>query len=196
MNKVGTDIHLIIEKQDDSGVWKTLRGSNKIIEEFEADDRDYALFARVADIRNGYGFAGVKIFDPYVPLFPNRGLPDDFKLKKGDWLGDHGFTWMYLFEILDADWTITNKNHCLVDRDQYDQLKQDGYPKTYCADAWGHGIKKTEDSEIFESDLSYNYLRTTFESCPFENSGFLKMCKFLGEKYKPEKIRIIMGFDS
>lgn len=39
--------------------------------------RNYNLFAILADVRNGYGFAGVKTGDRYKPISEPRGLPDD-----------------------------------------------------------------------------------------------------------------------
>lgn len=39
--------------------------------------RNYNLFAILADVHNGYGFAGCDTGDPFVPIAPPRGLPDD-----------------------------------------------------------------------------------------------------------------------
>lgn len=42
--------------------------------------RHYYLFAMLADVRNGFGFAGVSIFEPLEPIAQPRGLPDDFQM--------------------------------------------------------------------------------------------------------------------
>lgn len=41
------------------------------------DDRNYNVFGILADVRNGYGFAGVDTGDGFVPIDSPRGLPDD-----------------------------------------------------------------------------------------------------------------------
>lgn len=70
---MGTDIH---------GVWQKNDGSKWVdIESNYEQDRHYQLFAVLADVRNGYGFAGVVTGEPVVPVSPPRGLPPDFAMR-------------------------------------------------------------------------------------------------------------------
>jgi len=84
-------------------------------------DRDYTLFAILAGVRNGFGFAGCYRHEPLVPIAEGRGLPyfiekdeeyysTDFynrwhgkydnEPEMGVYLGDHSFTYMNIDEIL------------------------------------------------------------------------------------------------
>jgi hypothetical protein len=40
-------------------------------------NRNYDVFSILADVRNGYGFAGVKTSSGFTPIAGGRGLPDD-----------------------------------------------------------------------------------------------------------------------
>lgn len=51
-------------------------GTGRYTDQF-FDDRNYDVFAILADVRNGYGFAGVDTGDGFVPISPPRGLPRD-----------------------------------------------------------------------------------------------------------------------
>lgn len=81
---MGTDIHLQVEVRDEDG-WKiSPRKPFKIYgdEGFSWDEdpsgRHYDLFAFLADVRNGYGFAGVVRGSKIDPQFSGRGLPKDY----------------------------------------------------------------------------------------------------------------------
>lgn len=94
-------------------------------------DRCYLLFAFLADVRNGFGFAGIFTHKPVEPISEPRGLPSEFPeiadgtyefpkavtldgkgnpipdtLSRWDrddyvWFGDHSFSWLTIDEILD-----------------------------------------------------------------------------------------------
>lgn len=88
-------------------------------------DRDYTLFAILAGVRNGRGFAGVYRHEPLNPIAEGRGLPmwlsvkeectedlynqwydgfgDEYEDEFGTWLGDHSHTYMTLREIISWD---------------------------------------------------------------------------------------------
>jgi hypothetical protein len=85
------------------------------------DDRNYFLFAILADVRNGYGIE---------PLSEPRGVPADscypIKYIVNEWEGDgHSHSYFTLKELLDVDWS----KYCVklpeVDRtDWLDDFKQ------------------------------------------------------------------------
>jgi hypothetical protein len=70
---MGTDIHGVFQK----------RAGNEWVDIPHNYDhgRDYYLFAILADVRNGFGFAGAEIFTPVKPISEPRGLPADFQVE-------------------------------------------------------------------------------------------------------------------
>lgn len=69
---MGTDIHGIFQAKRD-GRWQDVQSTFN-------EDRHYFLFAWLADVRNGYGFAGIKTHEPLVPLSEPKGYPEDFEV--------------------------------------------------------------------------------------------------------------------
>lgn len=122
---MGTDIHLAAEYYQE-GRWHLAHIELPCY-------RNYRAFAILADVRNGYTFAGFDTGDPVIPISYPRGLPDDmseelralldnedeeddWQLDQEDltsildeeeqhhlWLGDHSFSWVTLQELLDYD---------------------------------------------------------------------------------------------
>jgi hypothetical protein len=118
---MGTDIHAVFQRKTADG-WED-------VPSFFEQDRHYYLFSILAGVRNGYGFAGVKTYEPVEPISEPRGLPEDFEgdadehrvsgadllppymreysesdlKEKGYlsvWLGDHSHSWLTADEIL------------------------------------------------------------------------------------------------
>lgn len=73
---MGTDIHGVFQKKTADG-WKSV-ASNYY------EDRHYALFAWLGDVRNGFGFAGVPTHDRIEPLSACRGFPEGFDVIDGE----------------------------------------------------------------------------------------------------------------
>lgn len=72
------------------------------------DNRNYTLFALLADVRNGRGFAGVRTGDRITPLSDPRGVPTDasygWLATVDSWGPDlHSHTWFTLAELLEAN---------------------------------------------------------------------------------------------
>jgi hypothetical protein len=71
---MGTDIHGVFQRRNPATAqWED------IPHKYEAG-RDYYLFAMLAGVRNGFGFAGCEIFEPLTPIAEPRGYPDDFQV--------------------------------------------------------------------------------------------------------------------
>ena len=71
---MGTDIHGVFQRHDAAtNTWHD-------VESTYGQDRHYQLFAVLAGVRNGYGFAGVPTGEPVTPIAPQRGYPADFAL--------------------------------------------------------------------------------------------------------------------
>ena len=71
---MGTDIHGVFQRLD-----KTTGQWHDVASNYE-QDRHYQLFAVLADVRNGYGFAGIPTGEVVTPIAKRRGLPADFAM--------------------------------------------------------------------------------------------------------------------
>lgn len=115
---MGCDIHAMVQAKKD-GQWVD------VVSDWE-QDRHYFLFAWLADVRNGFGFAGSATHRPIKPIAERRGLPDDFEVDGDEhkvtdiavlgrragylepdeepnlWMGDHSHSWLTFDEILSA----------------------------------------------------------------------------------------------
>lgn len=99
---MGCDIHLYFEKKNEDNTWEAIEIDPRLI----PDDRNYAVFGFLAGIRD----------DEVEPQFAGRGIPLDTSLpskKNGDfYIGDFGFTYAYLDEILSAPWKENELDQC------------------------------------------------------------------------------------
>ena len=72
---MGTDIHSIAQVNRD-GRWQTVAVG------IDGDRRSYNTFAMLADVRNGYGFAGCRTSTGFPVIHEPRGLPEDLKTNE------------------------------------------------------------------------------------------------------------------
>lgn len=74
---MGCDIHSVAQVL--KGLkWKT------VLQDVAGDNRNYDTFAVLANVRNGYGFAGCDTGDGYEPICEPKGFPEDFLLRPDD----------------------------------------------------------------------------------------------------------------
>lgn len=83
---MGCDIHMFVEVKND-GKWKAVPRRTRPEPEYSQwdkrtiecpyDDRNYDLFAMLANVRNGVGFAGIRTGEGFVPISMPKGFPDD-----------------------------------------------------------------------------------------------------------------------
>jgi hypothetical protein len=114
------------------------------------DDRNYDLFALLADVRNGYGFAGTPRGNRIEPLSEPRGVPDDASftwLETVDsWSVDmHSHSWFTLAELVAWQEAGRLKPHMVrtgvIPASVYEQLKRDGgEPQGWSGSVSGVGI--------------------------------------------------------
>ena len=65
------------------------------------DHRCYDVFAILANVRNGHGFAGIDTGDGFIPIAPQRGLPADMVPDANEYdHGEHSFSHLTLAELL------------------------------------------------------------------------------------------------
>lgn len=153
---MGTDIHLQVQGKNKDGKWewvkrppfKTWRVDRDDFD-FDADPtgRDYNLFAILAGVRNGYGFAGTYRHEPVSPWFEGRGLPDGMTDEDcervddsvpaygDDWIGDHSFTHATLAELRAAPWDHEFHQFGVVNPQNFKVWREKGMP-----DEWSGGI--------------------------------------------------------
>jgi hypothetical protein len=131
---MGTDIHFYVQKKDpETGDWTYAEAPPPTSEfdiSWEKDHgdkewfrrswysgRNYNLFAILANVRNGSGFAGVDTGDGFRTMTSEqRGLPDDFVVT--EWMREHdnpeyghSANWVSLKEVLDFPWRDLETNH-------------------------------------------------------------------------------------
>lgn len=171
---MGTDIHPVVERRSANG-WERVRapskkdGNSSVIAQ-----RNYDLFAILADVRNGSGFAGVATGDRMVPIAGPRGLPSDFDSTSPAhtpeecddpkwcdhalWMGDHSESWVTLEELLAYDWQRVRRKTGIVSLPEYARwLKRGGTggPREYCGGISGPDIVVLSEDELMDtSDYS------------------------------------------
>jgi hypothetical protein len=90
------------------------------------DDRNYDMFAMLADVRNGFGTAGIDRGDGFNVIAAPRGVPGDMCEELADrWSVDeeacHTPTWLLLSELLAFDWSQVSVRRGYVRSEVYDQ---------------------------------------------------------------------------
>ena len=131
---MGCDIHICIEAWSERETFRTLfkgdrrlllpRGWSCVNEWKDEEDesrypltwchRNYNLFAILADVRNGIGFAGIDTGEGFIPISAPKGLPDDVTAEVKQWsdgwgVDGHSHSFLTLAEIFEFDWTRTTK---------------------------------------------------------------------------------------
>ena len=228
---MGTDIHLYVEKFED-GKWHGVEPPYDTgygykswspfykyrsfdFNEPDPEARNYRVFAFLADVRNGFGFAGLVSHRPISPQFAGRGIPEDTSWHweydeetgetiSGVWIGDHSFTWATLTELLSAPWDMEFHSTGIVDRDGYESWKENGVPHEWSLGVGGYLVRKlplNEFERLYKAGKlgEHDYTRVRWTWRPLENCGFKR---WVFEVLKPlagddtDSIRVLMGFDS
>ena len=183
------------------------------------DDRNYKVFAMLAGVRNGFGFAGVETHVPIVPISQPRGLPEHLGIKETDWetspaskryfsssdFGDHSFSWVTLSELINWDgWYKTLKLRGIVEKREWLRMKEsgDGRPNEWCGGISGGDIAivSPENANV---DSNYTHVEFSWE-VPFNETcatfkawvDYLKLKHGYRLEKDPAAIRLVFGFDS
>ena len=171
---MGCDIHFYTERRNTvTGQWEfvgeVIREGDWVTANSLYDGRNYNLFAILANVRNGRGFAGVKTGEGFEPISFPRGVPPDasaeYKSLSDQMDGDgHSHSYLTLRELLDYDWTQTSKLQGWVKIEQWlDWSRWDrgqGYgPNSYCGGVSGAGVVHLSASQMDELTKGKIYLR-------------------------------------
>ena len=164
---MGCDIHLYAEKLDKDGQWVTA-------DEWKVDEddgkkyvpwgsgfysgRNYELFAILADVRNGRGFAGIDTGDRVNPIDNPRGLPNnvcpEVEAQNESWGVDgHSHSYFTLAELLAYDWTQVSTRRGVVSAKEYNQWRRWGKkygeaPSSWCGDVRGPSINHVSNATM------------------------------------------------
>ncbi len=167
---MGTDIHLFVEKRKPGGRWQSAdtwtpdeySDKKKPPLRVAYDDRfyrsrNYDLFAILANVRNGRGFAGCITGQGFNPIDLPRGLPADVtsqvKRESDQWGSDgHSHSHFTVAEILSFDWTQkTGLQGWLNAVQAEDWLRVRSFkpfPEEYCGDVTGWSVVKISMAEM------------------------------------------------
>jgi hypothetical protein len=169
-------------------------------------DRNYTVFAALADVRNGRGFAGVYTHDPITPISLPRGIPDDITPETRSILSDeHSGTWLGLDEVMHHDWGEAMRVGGVVDLDQYRVFVQQGRPDSWCGDVSGGAVVKVSMEQAntllangaTAASHPHTYVHIAWaDSLPEYAEAFLERMKLLAITVGEAKCRLVFDFDS
>lgn len=221
---MGTDIYMQIEVRID-GKWEWLQSFfpyyiNKDLT-IVPDDRNYILFAILANVTNGYNFNGFLPEKLYNPIDKPRGIPEDISedlkdaIENEEILGEHSFSHLNGKELREYDWEQITKLRGLVTMNEYKKFQETGDPKAWVGRVNEKTTKiisnKKMDDLIKNQENHYEnviYLTQIELEKPYKEivGGYSYWSysqiydNLIGDKYhnkiKPEDIRIVFGFDS
>ena len=227
---MGCDIHFYVEKKE-AGKWVTAdKWSNPYSDDHKDVDskdefygnRNYDLFAILANVRNGYGFAGSPTGFGFVPICEPKGFPEDAceEVKElCEHCGEHTPSWLTLKEILDYDWTQRTVKQCSVSAWQYFEWsrwrkgKGEELPEEYCSWSSGDYITEAKMERLVEPyrKLQYAEAEKELKKLDHKQNCYLliempyhKLCQNfwyntiprLLRLGNPEDVRAVFWFDS
>lgn len=203
-----------VTRFSDGEIWT----SNELLTTEPYHGRNYNLFAILADVRNGHGFAGVKTGKGFNPIAEPRGLPEDISNYAANELeesADHSHSHIYLAELLNYNWDQETTHYGTVDAKQYIHWRNNGKPDSWCGSVMGGGVQNVSneymESLIKNTDFEFEYdwnsgkphYYTQIEwTEPYRDSvgDFLTVTvpklQEISNLNGVEDVRIVFGFDS
>lgn len=186
---MGCDIHAVFQAKK-NGRW--------IDVESEYDERrHYFLFAWLANVRNGYGFAGVPTHDPVSPIAEPRGVPKGLTLENdehnGKWLGDHSHSWLTADEIMSAPRPESGIMRTgVIPIEAYRQWDGKSRPKEWLGDIVGRNVVVAESPRLITKETTH--VRIEWPMPANSLDYFIDEIRNLMSKHG--EVRIVFGFDS
>jgi hypothetical protein len=219
---MGCDIHLTVEVKKNKK-WKHFEKTETLhygVDNKHSYERSifnpgrcYDLFAILADVRNGRGFAGCKTGEGFDPISDPRGVPKDaspeYKAAVKDAEGDgHSHSYHTLKQLQDYPWKDKKVIHTkLVDLKTYERWKasKELFPTCCCGDAWSTNIIKLPEDEYPELKSNPEkyagkeiYIQARWETTYYDSVEFFvdNIMPKLAELGPPEDVRICFFFDN
>jgi hypothetical protein len=211
---MGTDIH---------GVWQKRAGKEwQDIPSMYEQERHYSLFAVLAGVRNGYGFAGIRTGEPVTPIAEPRGIPADFACVDDEhpvasfdviddsrreeqerdkdlnvWLGDHSHSWLTGAEILAWAETAPEVVKCgVLTREVYEKWDGKSCPENYNGGVMGARVVTIDDSGVARATTpNWTHVSVHWDSSLKEDLAYFfdEVARLVAEH---GEIRFVFGFDS
>jgi hypothetical protein len=209
---MGTDIHMQVQGRRADGTWEFIKrapfaryGDPDFDWGTDPTQRNYDVFALLADVRNGSGFAGVYRHEPVHPQFPDRGFPEGYEdpspegdeddpeyaawrkeFKAGDfWWGDHSATWATMAELLQVPWEVEYKSGGVVAVESFKVWQKKGIPDSWSGGISGPGIITHKDPEEYARMIAAGEIRYRDGGGAFDG-GCLDYC-FVTWAWQPVK---------
>lgn len=206
---MGTDIHCLWQKKNKDGTYTDIKAPYN-------EDRHYYLFAWLGNVRNGFGFAGIKTHEPIEPLSNCRGIPKDvyvddsychpttldcladWQLKYRTpnepvniWLGDHSHSWLTWDEITEGKQPKDNIKTGIISINEFHKWDKITPPESYCGGITGPNVIVAEHINSITDKTTH--VRVQW----IDNSSlqyFIDIVKQLKAEYGEG--RLVFGFDS
>lgn len=161
-------------------------------------NRHYRLFGWIADVRNGYGFAGCDTGDAIKPIAEPRGLPKDlitypepaheysyadpawsaYYNNGGAEYGDHSFTWLTSTEILQSAKELTGtKKRGVISLASFIEWDKTTPPDSYCGGIGGHGNVTIPADRITQHHIKASAYQRELKA-------------LIGDVYKPHNFKV------
>lgn len=179
----------------------------------------------LANVRNGIGFAGIKIGEVFNPISYPKGYPEDMcdELKgdidyyeyddhAGILSNEHSASWLTLKELLDYDREQMHRNYGCVHEDTYrDFIMKGEHPEGWSGDISGPSIVHLSEDEMVDliqgryprEDNKQYYTKCYFKAKTYKDSsgGFYDDVIPVLQKLVPnggttEDVRLVFDFDS
>ena len=189
---MGCDIHMYVETRKNDKwnkvgpTWKMEYWDGLSDEPYEG--RNYRLFGLLANVRNGYGFAGCDTGNAITPIDMPRGLPADvsYQIQKisDNWGEDgHSHSWFTLKELLDVDWhgnVLTIRGY--VSKQEAEEFRKNAtLPSSWCGGTTNPNYEQIEWCSGFYDSMK-DFVDTTIPR--------------LQELGDPDRVRIVFFFDN
>lgn len=238
---MGCDIHLAVEIRNDRGRWKRVLppeearepwlveaakaegfsgewARNRVLVEWYTE-RCYALFAMLADVRNGPG--AFTSGGRFAPMCQPKGLPSDLSAEvraiadgtgaEGDIdLGDHSQSWLTLAELDAYDWQRATTSEGVVTLAMF--AEREAGRATGQPEEWAGGVAGTSVVLLSEIDARMRlraggiavaddqnfYVSTSWTVTYADAAGrfYSDVLPALRRLGPPDRVRIVFGFDS
>ncbi len=182
--------------------WSAARGDDyydKLFANALYVGRNYNLFSILANVRNGYGFAGIDTGDAFNYIDEPRGIPMDaspeYRYECKHWGVDgHSHSYFTVQELLDFDWDQTTKNRGVVNADEYIKFRELGKPESYCGGVSGPNIRHVDNDEMDKYLQSEEYQMDSLAAADTGHAPFGRHKVFTKVEWEESYRSCVPGF--